>query len=183
MPSPDAVCTDDWPEPLHAAVTAAPMPGLTDTPRDPELIAWVDAHPDLGLRRPDRRGEFLACCRSGLYLLAGDLDRSHAISQAIESTEGSFWHGIMHRREPDYGNAKYWFRRVGQHEAYDAMHAAAAKANLASHDGAGSDRWDPLALVDLYQAGHQRGGEAEQQAIQLGWIEWQVLFSYCLQRA
>lgn len=183
MPSPDAIRTDQWPTPLLAAVTAAGMPGLTDRPHDPDLVAWIDANPDLGLGRPDRRGDFLACCRSGLYLLAGDLDRSHSISQAVESAEGSFWHGIMHRREPDYGNAKYWVRRVGQHPAYAAMHTAAENVPVGPQNVTGADGWDAAALVDLYQAGKERGGEAEQQAIELGWIEWQVLFDYCLQHA
>ena len=52
---------------------------------------------------------------AGLYLLYDELDESHTISQALETPTGSYWHGIMHRREPDYGNAKYWFRRVGDH--------------------------------------------------------------------
>lgn len=50
---------------------------------------------------------------AGLLLWNGDLDASHTISQHIEDITGSYWHGIMHRMEPDYSNAKYWFRKVG----------------------------------------------------------------------
>ena len=56
--------------------------------------------------------------KSAALLWHDHLDESHTISQSLESPEGSWLHGIMHRREPDYGNAKYWFRRVGQHEAF-----------------------------------------------------------------
>ena len=50
-----------------------------------------------------------AACHSGLWLLHNYLDESHQISQEISSATGSFWHGIMHRREADFSNAKYWF--------------------------------------------------------------------------
>src|SRR4051812_1637732 len=47
---------------------------------------------------------------AGLYLYFSCLDEAHTIAQSIETPDGSFWHGIMHRQEPDAGNAGYWFR-------------------------------------------------------------------------
>ena len=55
------------------------------------------------------------CCLSGLWLLHNHLHRSHDISQSISAPEGSWWHAIMHRTEGDFSNAKYWYRRAGEH--------------------------------------------------------------------
>src|SRR5947209_20388135 len=46
-------------------------------------------------------------CLAGLWLLHDFLDESHEISQEISTPFGSYWHGIMHRRELDFANAKY----------------------------------------------------------------------------
>ncbi len=70
--------------------------------------------------------EMARCCLSGLLLAHDLLDASHTISQEIESGEGSYWHGVMHRREGDYSNAKYWFRRVGLHPIHGELAAESA---------------------------------------------------------
>ena len=48
---------------------------------------------------------------SGLVLMAGHWDLSHQIAQDISSREGSYWHAIAHRIEPDSPNSGYWFRQ------------------------------------------------------------------------
>ncbi len=50
---------------------------------------------------------------AGLLLLFGCWEQAHQVSQEDDSKEGSYWHGIVHRLEPDNSNAAYWFNRVG----------------------------------------------------------------------
>jgi hypothetical protein len=94
------------------------------------------------------------CFESGILLLWDFLELSHQISQSAEG-EGDpptadYWHGIMHRREPDPGNAGYWFRRVGRHPAMDrlAEHISSWLPELGfSAEGTTSRTWDPQAFV------------------------------------
>ena len=66
--------------------------------------------------------------KSGLLLWNDALDESHNISQGLGDQTGSYWHGIMHRREPDYPNSKYWFGRVGTHPI--SQHSVNAPSNF-----------------------------------------------------
>src|ERR1051325_4571315 len=38
---------------------------------------------------------------AGLYLYFSCLDECHSVAQDDSTPEGSFWHGILHRQEPD----------------------------------------------------------------------------------
>jgi hypothetical protein len=112
---------------------------------------------------------------AGLYLYFSCMDESHKISQDIDSPEGSFWHGILHRQEPDPGNAAYWFRRVGAHPVFPALRAAAAETGV--DFGA---RWDPFAFIDLCEKARTLpGSEEERRAMAVQRAEWQLLFDYC----
>lgn len=118
---------------------------------------------------------------SGLWLYFGCFDESHRLSQDIATPEGSYWHGILHRQEPDPGNAAYWFRRVGPHPVFEALYPEAGGLLAASGvRWSPGDEWDPFAFIDFCESARRRPGSAEEDAalaIQLA--EWQLLFDYC----
>jgi hypothetical protein len=136
------------------------------------------ANPSMGL-----------CCLSGLWLWFDQLDTSHGISQQIDTTSGSYWHGMMHRREPDYSNAKYWFRAVGDHPIYNSLAVAAAEligsTNALQVDQvlSGDATWDPYRFVDLCQRHVDTGSPVEYTLRQIARAEWQLLFDYCYRAA
>jgi len=105
---------------------------------------------------------------AGLWLYFDCFDESHRISQADDSQEGSYWHGIAHRREPDFGNAAYWFRRVGRHAVFP---------EISKRMGGCGALYDPLRFVEECE----RGGR-EDWALEVQRAEWEVLFDYCARK-
>jgi hypothetical protein len=112
---------------------------------------------------------------SGLYLYFSCLDEAHGIAQEISSPEGSYWHAIMHRQEPDAGNSGYWFGRVGAHPIFPALRETAAALGLDF-----GPRWDPMAFIDFCErARAMPGSGVERCALEVQRAEWQLLFDYC----
>ena len=130
-------------------------------------------------------------CLAALWLYHNYLEKSHEISQSIDTQEGSYWHGIMHRREPDFQNSKYWFRRVGEHPIFKPLHIGAKELALASdiHESAEflikQPRWDPIAFIDLCEACIKKHPSNENEALcrRIQQREWELLFDYCYRKA
>lgn len=129
---------------------------------------------------PNSRASLAAL--SGLYLYFSCLDKSHEVAQSVESSDGAYWHGIVHRQEPDPGNARYWFRRVGSHPIFHDLASEAWRiaerfpAAQVSLDGP----WDPIRFVDICeQALRQSGSPLTRMALEMQRAEWQLLFDYC----
>src|SRR3989454_127530 len=131
-------------------------PGKPNEAMRPRLAALTTK--DLFVSQSIRNGDEVDACLAGLWLYHDFLDESHALSQSLHSPGGSYWHGIMHRREPDFDNAKYWFRRVGRHPVFEPLRqAAAALATSQELDAAAKflatqSAWDPFRFVDLCEA-------------------------------
>ena len=149
-----------------------PMPLVPSSPRGlPQLerLRTMSAGDLLG-NESIRSASDADCVLSGLFLYFCALDESHTISQGIRTPSGSYWHGIMHRQEGDWNNAKYWFRRTGSHPVFDELER-----------GTGA-RWDPFQFVDRCSRAASGSGDArEPAALQL--IEWRLLMRHCYRKA
>ena len=99
------------------------------------------------------------CLAAGLLQMHDFWDASHNAAQRAddlgESEFSAYWHGIAHRREPDAGNAGYWFRRVGQHATFKEL-AGRARSLLDQHGESQlaqrliqGGTWNPTAMIEL----------------------------------
>lgn len=113
------------------------------------------------------------CCLSGVWLLHGELDASHDISQRIKTSDGSYWHGIMHRLERDFWNSKYWYQNVGNHPVLDRLQEEFGE-------------FYPNDFVDQCEAllESENPSPADVERVEnISTLEWKFLFEHCLQTA
>src|SRR6266545_3969829 len=95
---------------FKSLIVTAELPDLGPTPRASRLpLAELNRQLDDFIQATQLASTLQPLVRSAALLWHDHLDESHTISQNIHNAEGSFLHAIMHRREPDYANAKYWF--------------------------------------------------------------------------
>ncbi len=124
--------------------------------------------------------------QAGLLYRAGDWEAAHHLTQDLETPEGYFWHGILHRYEQDWSNARYWFRRVGTHPAYPAIHKDAKEIALRTATGLDmANAWDPIRMIEwceraVEHPGEHRDGIDQTSLTEFQVAEWRRLFEWCM---
>jgi hypothetical protein len=112
---------------------------------------------------------------AGLHLYFSCRERCHELAQGIETAEGSYWHAIVHRQEPDPENSAYWFRQVGSHAVFPALRGAAVACGYRAPAA-----WDPFAFIDFCESARRQPGlDQERTALAVQRAEWQLLFDFC----
>lgn len=138
---------------------------------------------------PPQRRDLAAVCLALLWLRFDFLDEAHKIVQEIENRAGSFGHAIVHRRDGDYSNSKYWLRQAGEQAIFPALAQFCGEmsspefAQPASRlvTGAG---WNAGAFVDLCSAAMASRAPC-QSAASVAWLEqlqareWELFFDHC----
>jgi len=122
---------------------------LCKTPASTEATAWVEAC------------DCTPAVKAALWLYVDELDKAHAIVQDLHTPTGAFLHAIVHRREGDFWNSKYWFRQAGHHPVISHI-----------------EHYEPY---DLVQRADEAGGADPQDLIDLQRAEWKAIFDYAVQ--
>jgi hypothetical protein len=162
-------------------------PGMPNTKMRPGLAALTIEKTFAPSQIVD--ADMARACLAGIWLYHDFLEESHQISQSIATITGSYWHGLMHRREPDFSNSKYWFHRVGEHPVFASLREAAAEfvAADAAHESTAflrqQKKWDPFDFIDLCEACVNRRSPAEMLCRKIQQAEWRLLFDYCYHEA
>jgi hypothetical protein len=136
-----------------------------------ELLREV--RPEHLLTAPPRSAAAAEAMLAGLWLWHDALEESHTISQGLGDATGSFWHAIMHRREGDFSNSKYWYARCRNHPAIRAVGDRAGEA------------FDPDTFVSRVSKVYEEQPDHPdyQAAVRIQRIEWQALFDHCVAAA
>ena len=123
-------------------------------------------------------------CVAAVWLYHDFLWEAHDFLQKVPTPTGSYWHAVMHRREPDGDHAKQWFERVGDQPAYEPLQAAVAK--VATQYDAGPEAeflvtqpsWNAARFTDLVTSVLGGASEYEELCQEVQRIEFAMMFNY-----
>ncbi len=151
--------------------------GAPDTDARPALAALGD----LWGGRSARASQAARAAQAALWLLHDFMDECHGIAQDLDTPEGSYLHAIVHRREPDAGNARYWFSALGAHPIFpellaDAREIAGPAPAPALRPLVEASTWRPERFVALATGPEAATTGKVLLAIQAR--EWDLLFDH-----
>ncbi len=164
------------------------MPRLTPKALNHSLVAAIERQiAAFAATHPGVDPTIAGAVEAGWWLAADDLERAHICCQDLPTPLGSAWHAVMHRREGDFSNSLYWWRRAGKLDwthPPDPSHPAGSlvtqlRAALPPgdvRDAFKNDAYDPALLVRLAE----RHGDDSPQApalVIIQRLEWRWLLA------
>lgn len=129
-------------------------------------------------------------CVAGLWLFHDFLDEARELSKTIQTPEGVYWSALACRREPDHSGSKECFKKLGSHDVFIPLHAAARQMALSTkipHRTTDflitGTAWDPFAFIDLCKACQLGLSPNSLLCRKIQMKEWQLLFDFCFRKA
>ena len=145
-----------------------------------------------GLVEKDKETAKTLLIQSALYIGFDCFEEAHNIAQDNEGPVGNWLHAILHRREPDAGNSKYWYARVkAPAKIYEGIGKKALaylrenpdpKLESLAKKMEKSKAWEPEAFVDLTDKFRQKDKDspAYRTLAKIQEIEWLGLVEFIL---
>ena len=163
---------------LHERTLDDPLP---KEPTDYELVIRLRETDDARLFGPValQPAAPVGLVRAGLFYYHNALDDSHKQAALDEGDLAAYWHGMVHRREGDFENARYWMRRAGEQPVFQEMQGRASDG--APHMGRQSN-WDPFLFIHLCEQYRYGETDYKKEIGHLQRTEFAVMFDYVWRR-
>ena len=159
---------------VHEHTLDVPLP---KEPTDYELVIRIREADDRtifgDLEQPP--GSPLALVRAGLFYYHNALEDSHKEAAKADGDIASYWHGMVHRREGDFENARYWMRRAGEQPVFQEMQS---RAGDASPNMSRQSNWDPFLFIHLCEQFKYGETSYKKEIGQLQRVEFATMFDY-----
>lgn len=155
---------------------------IPSEPLNYEIMRRIQSATDAEIagNRPLKNADTFALVRGGLLYAVDAIHEAHTFFQDAKGDLGAYWHGMMHRREGDFDNARYWFRRSGTLPVFSEMHRAAAETSALM---ARQSNWDPYLFTGECEQARFGETESVKELVTLQRVEFEVLFDYCWRQA
>ncbi len=165
---------------VHQETLDVPFP---TEPSDYARVIRLRETPDaaiFGNGRPATDPAMAALMRAALFYFHNALPDSHDILNKAAGDVAAYWHGMVHRREGDFENARYWMRRAGEQPTFAELHARASDGspNMARQMG-----WDPFLFINLCEQLRFGADDLRLEVAALQHAEFDVMFSYLWRHA
>lgn len=163
---------------LHEDTLREPLP---TEPSNWELVMRIRAADPAAIFGDETPlpGAPLPLLRGALFYFHNALEDARREFNNGEGEIAAYWHGMVHRRQADFENARHWMRRAGELPMFQEMQSRAGDASPHMTRQPG---WDPFLFATLCEQFKYGETAYKAEIIHLQKVEFAVLFDYLWRR-